>query len=170
MRPMWFNYPEGDGVNEIDDQFMMGSDLIVRPVFEKDTETIKVWLPKGEIWYFAFAGQPILGTGHCIDLPVTMDTFGLFVKGGTIIPMCKAGDIRSSEDLKGKKFDLWIYLNQEGKAKGFLFLSDGTTTKYEKGEYTLHLLEYDGKQVKFTQKYGKEEDLSEMIDDIQIMA
>lgn len=37
-----------------------------------------------------------------------------------------------------------VYLNKEGKAKGFLHRTDGISTKYEKGEYTLHILEYDG--------------------------
>lgn len=59
-----------------------------------------------------------------------------------------------------RKFDLWIYLNDEGKAKGFLARTDGHTTLYEKGGYTLHLLEYNGKDVKFTQIFGKEEDIS----------
>jgi len=38
---------------------LLGSDIIVKPVFEKDAESIKIWLPDGEIWYNAFSGDPI---------------------------------------------------------------------------------------------------------------
>jgi alpha-glucosidase (family GH31 glycosyl hydrolase) len=33
---MWLNYPEAPGVNYIADQFMVGYDLIVKPVLQKD--------------------------------------------------------------------------------------------------------------------------------------
>jgi len=82
-----------------------------------------------------------------------MDTFGFFIKEGTIIPIYNVGEddnFRSSQDLKGKKFDLSCYLNKEGRAKGFLFLCNGETTSYLNGDYTLHILEYDGKEIKFT--------------------
>ncbi len=36
LRPMWFNYPNQEGVSDVDSQFMIGSDLIVKPVLEKD--------------------------------------------------------------------------------------------------------------------------------------
>eukprot|EP00349_Pseudokeronopsis_sp_Brazil_P009956 CAMPEP_0202979876 /NCGR_PEP_ID=MMETSP1396-20130829/85909_1 /ASSEMBLY_ACC=CAM_ASM_000872 /TAXON_ID= /ORGANISM="Pseudokeronopsis sp., Strain Brazil" /LENGTH=166 /DNA_ID=CAMNT_0049719511 /DNA_START=2275 /DNA_END=2771 /DNA_ORIENTATION=- len=165
MRPMWFNYPTGAGVNEIDDQFQLGSNLIVRPVFEKDAESVKVWLPAGEVWYYAFSGTGIVGTGARVEVPMTLDTFGLFVRGGSVIPMLR-GDkegVRSSKDLEGSKVDLSVYLDEEGKAKGFLFLSDGITTKYEQGDYSLFELEWDGKEIKYALKHGPDSDFSELI-------
>jgi alpha-glucosidase (family GH31 glycosyl hydrolase) len=33
---MWAHYSEAEGVNEISDQFMVGFDLIVKPVLEKN--------------------------------------------------------------------------------------------------------------------------------------
>jgi alpha-glucosidase (family GH31 glycosyl hydrolase) len=33
---MWLHYPEAQGVSQIADQFMVGYDLIVKPVLEKD--------------------------------------------------------------------------------------------------------------------------------------
>ena len=35
LRPMWVHYSEAEGVNEIADQFMVGFNLIVKPVLEK---------------------------------------------------------------------------------------------------------------------------------------
>jgi alpha-glucosidase (family GH31 glycosyl hydrolase) len=35
LRPMWVHYSEAEGVNEISDQFMVGFNLIIKPVLEK---------------------------------------------------------------------------------------------------------------------------------------
>jgi len=39
-------------------------------------------------------------------------------------------NVRSTVDLIGGKLDLLVYLNDKGKAKGFIYLSDGLTTNY----------------------------------------
>ena len=56
--------------------------------------------------------------------------------------------MRSSVDLQDKKLALYIYLNDENRAKGFIYLNDGQSTLYQQGEHTLHELEFDGKEVR----------------------
>ena len=56
--------------------------------------------------------------------------------------------MRSSVDLQDKKLALYIYLNDENRAKGFIYLNDGHSTLYQQGEHTLHELEFDGKEVR----------------------
>lgn len=56
--------------------------------------------------------------------------------------------VRSSVDLQDKKLALYIYLNDENRAKGFIYLNDGHSTLYQQGEHTLHELEFDGKEVR----------------------
>jgi len=56
---------------------------------EKDIKyRINIWLPKGEIWYNVFTRDRLLGTGEHIKVDVTIDQFGLFARGGSIIPIC----------------------------------------------------------------------------------
>lgn len=78
--------------------------------------------------------------------------------------------MRSTEDLKGKKLGLYIYLNENCRAKGFVYLNDGHSTDYQHGEHTLHQMEYDGKEIRSTQKIGEEFDISKMIGKIEIFA
>jgi alpha-glucosidase (family GH31 glycosyl hydrolase) len=47
-----------------------------------------VWLPKDEIWYNVFTRERLEGTGEHMEVQVTMDTFGLFARGGSIVPIC----------------------------------------------------------------------------------
>ena len=39
--------------------------------------------------------------------------------------------VRSSVDLQDKKLALYIYLNDESRAKGFIYLNDGHSTLYQ---------------------------------------
>lgn len=39
--------------------------------------------------------------------------------------------IRSTNDLKDKKLDLMIFLNNQARAKGFLYLCDGISTSID---------------------------------------
>jgi alpha-glucosidase (family GH31 glycosyl hydrolase) len=71
---------------------MIGNDLIVKPVLEKDAKTIQVWLPRAEVWYNVFTREQLLGTGEHQPVNVTMDTFGLFARGGSIIPIVNVGE------------------------------------------------------------------------------
>lgn len=52
---------------------------------------IQVWLPKGEIWYNVFTRERIDGQGTHQTVDVTIDTFGLFARGGSIIPINNVG-------------------------------------------------------------------------------
>ena len=38
MRPMWYQYPQEQGFNMIEDQYMFGSSLLVKPVLQNGTE------------------------------------------------------------------------------------------------------------------------------------
>ena len=45
-------------------------------------------MPKGEIWYNVFTRDRLIGTGEHMKVDVTIDQFGLFARGGSIIPIC----------------------------------------------------------------------------------
>jgi len=49
IRPMWYQEPDNPATYEIDDQFMVGEDLVVAPVVEYGQRERDVYLPSG-IW------------------------------------------------------------------------------------------------------------------------
>ena len=48
LRPMWYRWPDDAKTYAIEDQFMVGDDLLVAPVLEEGAKQRKVYLPKGE--------------------------------------------------------------------------------------------------------------------------
>ncbi len=40
---------------------MIGNDIIVKPVLEKDATNVNIWLPKCETWFHIFTEKKYLG-------------------------------------------------------------------------------------------------------------
>jgi hypothetical protein len=78
--------------------------------------------------------------------------------------------VRSSEDLIDKKLALYIYLDENGRSKGFIYLTDGISTYYQQGEHSLHEVEFDGKDLRSNQKLGKNFDISKRIGAMEFFA
>ena len=50
MRPLWVEFPSEEATFAIDDEFMLGSALLVHPVVAPSTTSVSVYFPTG-IWY-----------------------------------------------------------------------------------------------------------------------
>lgn len=50
MRPLFFDYPEDKCVEEIDNQYMFGSQIMVAPIVKEHQIERKVYLPKNQRW------------------------------------------------------------------------------------------------------------------------
>jgi alpha-glucosidase (family GH31 glycosyl hydrolase) len=114
---------------EIKDQFMVGSSLLVAPLFAGQKERTVV-LPKGK-WYNFYTGK-LAGEGEVITVS-GLDKIPVFVKDGAIIPMAQNPDLQPGPSVK---VDLEIrhYGTKNGSYK--LYDDDGITFNYENGAYT----------------------------------
>ena len=45
MRPLWVEYPEDSATFAMDDQWLVGSDMLVKPVTEPGTTSTDIYLP-----------------------------------------------------------------------------------------------------------------------------
>jgi alpha-glucosidase (family GH31 glycosyl hydrolase) len=115
---------------DINDQYMMGDNLIVAPMFEGMTSR-KVYLPAGK-WYDFYTGE-FVGENQVIEVTPGLDKIPLFVRNGGIIPMIP---VHRHAPEAGQK--LILELRHYGDAEGSfnLYDDDGRTFNYEKGEYS----------------------------------
>jgi alpha-D-xyloside xylohydrolase len=74
---------------DVKDQFLLGDDLLVAPLFAGDKKRT-VLLPKGN-WYDFYTGA-FAGNGEAIEIPATLDHTPLYVRDGAIIPMIPAAE------------------------------------------------------------------------------
>jgi alpha-glucosidase len=69
----------------IDDQFLLGRDLLVAPVCEKGMTSRQVYLPEG-LWYDWHSGEALEG-GRWITCETPIERIGIFVRGGAVVPL-----------------------------------------------------------------------------------
>ncbi|KAL4660010.1 neutral alpha-glucosidase AB-like isoform X1 [Arapaima gigas] len=137
MRPLWVEYPEDAITFAIDDEFLLGDDLIVHPVTEEGSKGVTVYLPgNGGVWYDAHTFQRHVG-GQNLYVPVTMSSIPVFQRGGSIIPR-KNRVRRSSSCMENDPYTLYVALSPQGTAEGELYIDDGHTFNYQLQKQFIH--------------------------------
>ncbi len=128
MRPMAWHYPDDPTARQLDDQFMLGPDLLVAPILQRGVSRRPVYLPDGH-WYRFDGGSAFRGRRYC-DVEFDLDSTPAFVRGGAILPM--AGPVQHTGQLPKAPVVFRCYGNH---ARGRYWQDDGTTAGYARGEY-----------------------------------
>ncbi len=131
FRPLMLNYPDDANTYNLDDEFMIGDDLLVAPIVKPDLTSRLVYLPKG-VWYDYWTNKKYAG-GTMVRVDAPLETVPMFVRGGAIIPMGPAMNYVGE-----KPFDpitLAIYPDQKDSASSTLYEDDGLSPAYEQGVF-----------------------------------
>ena len=131
FRPLLLNYQDDPNTYNLDDEFMVGRDLLVAPVLKPDLTSRLVYLPKG-VWYDYWTNKKYQG-GSMIQVEAPLDMVPMFIRGGAIIPtgpeMLYVGQ---------KRFDpitFSIYPDETGSASTTLYEDDGLSPAYKQGAF-----------------------------------
>ena len=131
FRPLLLNYQNDSNTYNIDDQFMIGEDVLVAPILKPDVTRRLVYLPAGT-WYDYWTNKKHTG-GTTITVDAPLDTAPMFVRGGAIIPTT------TPRNYVGEKPDdpitFAIYPDDNGAASGALYEDDGTSPAYRHGMF-----------------------------------
>jgi alpha-D-xyloside xylohydrolase len=86
MRPLFLNFPADETCWEIDDQFLLGDDLLVAPVVVEGAIERRVYLPAGARWLDAWTGAAQPG-GQWLTAPAPLERIPVYMReGGAIEP------------------------------------------------------------------------------------
>jgi alpha-glucosidase len=85
QRPLVFDHQDDPLARDIDDEYLLGRDLLVAPVTAAGATARHVYLPVGA-WYDWHTGEPVEGGGYLITL-TPMDRIPIYAKAGAVIPM-----------------------------------------------------------------------------------
>nr|XP_025854319.1 neutral alpha-glucosidase C isoform X2 [Vulpes vulpes] len=137
MRPLWIEFPEELDTFGVEDEYMLGSALLVHPVTEPKATTVDVFLPgSNEVWYDSktFAHWE----GACtVKIPVALDTIPVFQRGGSIVPI-KTTIGKSTGYMSDSPYGLRVALSTKGSAMGEFYLDDGHSFQYLHQKQFLH--------------------------------
>ncbi len=85
MRPLWLDYPTDKGTYLVEDEFLVGPDLLVAPVLSPGATARGVYLPAGTRWVDWYTGTVLEG-GTWVKADAPIDRLPLYVRAGAIIP------------------------------------------------------------------------------------
>uniref|UniRef100_A0A1A8IEW1 Glucosidase, alpha, neutral AB n=1 Tax=Nothobranchius kuhntae TaxID=321403 RepID=A0A1A8IEW1_NOTKU len=134
MRALWVEYPQDPATFAVDDEFLIGRDLLVHPVTEEGARGVTAFLPgKEEVWFDIHTFQKHNGAQN-LYIPVTMSSIPVFQRGGSIIPR-KLRVRRSSTCMEHDPYTLFVALNTQRTAEGELYIDDGHTFNFDNKEF-----------------------------------
>ena len=141
-RAMWMEYPNIPELYSVDNQFLVGSDLLVRPVTSAGATSSEIKFPLSHCWYDVDTMQRIPMSGDVNSaatkvLKSDIDKIPVYQRGGSIIPR-KLRLRRSSQLMVNDPYTLYVALDDSLKADGVLYIDDETTFDHEKkGDYAV---------------------------------
>ena len=130
MRPLVLAYQSDPRTAVLDDQFLLGSDLLVAPVLEPGVSGRRVYLPAG-VWVDFRTGERLAGSRDIwADAP--LDRIPLYVKAGSVLPMQPV--IQHTDEPIPGTLTLRVY---PGTGESLLYEDDGRSLAYRAGDSRL---------------------------------
>ena len=121
MRPLFFHDPKANYLRKEQGNFLIGSDLLVVPKWNKEGS-----IPSGNWRNISINGENSLNHKYHPDLKI---------RPGAIIPICSP--IQSTSEFSLDTLTLLISLDSNFKAKGVLYTDSGEGYEYQNGEFSL---------------------------------
>lgn len=128
MRPLIMEYEQDDKVREINDEFLLGSNILVAPVVNQGQRVRSVYLPEGE-WIDYWTKEKIRG-GRYILRNAPLDICPLYIKAGSIIPNYPAIHYVGEKNITELTLDIY-----PGICEYHHFQDNGEDFDYLKGNY-----------------------------------
>jgi alpha-glucosidase len=131
FRPLLMNYQNDYNTLTIDDQFMIGADLMVAPVMKPGLTERMVYLPEG-MWIDFWTGKSIAGSAM-IRAEAPLDVVPMYVRAGAIIPMGPEMNYIGEKPFDPITFS--IYPDAKGEAAMTFYEDDGASPAYKQGVF-----------------------------------
>lgn len=114
----------------LDDQLMVGADLLLAPVVRAAQETRRLYLPKGD-WYDFWTGEKLAGKQFVVR-PSPLERAPMFVRAGAIVPMGPRAT--QTDGTEQGVLTLHVFPDAQGNASGDLYEDDGHSENYLQGQ------------------------------------
>ncbi|KAJ1567579.1 hypothetical protein HK096_009396, partial [Nowakowskiella sp. JEL0078] len=142
MRSISLEYPNLEEFWEVDDQFLLGDALLVKPVVQQGISSTVVKLPKTSIWY-DYETYAVVNPSSSGELKVDtpLEKLPVFLRGGTILTTrnrIRRASILALHD----PFTLTISLDSKGEASTKFYVDDGKSFDHKQGDYILTELKF----------------------------
>lgn len=128
MRPLWMHFAQDERSFSEEDQFLLGHDLLVKPIVHGGIESTSVFLPGADtVWYHTFDGYKRLAGGQeHADVAAPIESTPVFQRGGSVLAR-KNRVRRSAALMQSDPYTLVAALDAQFQASGSLYVDDEQT-------------------------------------------
>ncbi len=131
FKPLAFVYPEDAMAVQVEDQMMLGDEIMIAPVYTQNAKGRYVYLPE-EMKFVKFLpdgtiSEEVLGKGHHY-VEIALNEVALFIRSGKCIPLADAAEYVEALDTEHMTM-----LGFAG-AEYMLYEDDGMSRNYQKPE------------------------------------
>ncbi|MFW5992391.1 MAG: TIM-barrel domain-containing protein, partial [Halanaerobiaceae bacterium] len=138
LRPVVLEFPEDETTYNLFDQFMVGEEILVAPVYQPDRDSRMVYLPQGQ-WY-DYWSDTVYNGGKNIIAEAPLEKMPIFIKAGSIIPLVPAMNYTGEKGID--RLQLVIYPGEKPDGYYQLYEDDGISFDYMQGKYSLKEFSY----------------------------
>ena len=85
LRALFLEFPRDPACYQVEDAFMLGSDLLVAPVLEYGARSRRVYLPPGQ-WRHAWTGDLHPG-GQWLEVPAPLEQIPVFIRAESALSL-----------------------------------------------------------------------------------
>lgn len=130
LRPLGFEFPDDELAWSRDDAFLLGSDLLVVPVFDDGEQPVRRswYLPHGR-WTDLVTGASYIGPGMYTET-LPLERMPVLVREGAVLPRLEVdATVRNTDELLGRPWTLHCYAATPGSYR-FLDFTETRQTVY----------------------------------------
>ena len=142
MRSLALEYPKDPGSYSVEanNEFLLGGDYLVAPVFTKTTVRNGIYLPAGEQWIDYWTGTVYEGGQVLNGHPAPLDKLPIFVRAGAVVPQ---GIVARNASLVPEDSAVTITTYPQGESSFALYEDDKVTRAYADGKSSTQKISVD---------------------------
>ncbi|WP_088041104.1 TIM-barrel domain-containing protein [Bacillus sp. EAC] len=135
MRPLVLEYANDSRTYDLNDEYLIGENLLVAPIVSRSVRSRSVYLPEGN-WINYWTNKLFEG-GKDILVEAPLHQIPLFIREGSIVPLTNKKKKANQVD---EELIINVYSKDEGTVNTIIYEDDGITTNYKNGErFELHV-------------------------------
>ncbi|KER23298.1 hypothetical protein T265_08783 [Opisthorchis viverrini] len=139
MAPVWYHFRHMPSTYDLEDEYMIGEALLVRPVTSEGARYVDVYFPPG-VWYHYPTLKDFDGNQK-VHFPVGLSTIPAFYRGGWIVPR-RQRVRRSSWLMQWDPFTLYVFIDPNSdRSHGYLYDDDYHSISRETAQF--YRIEYE---------------------------
>ncbi|HON43308.1 MAG TPA: glycoside hydrolase family 31 protein [Bacillota bacterium] len=144
MRPMVYDFSDDSATHAMYDQFMLGPDIMVAPVYLPGAVARPVYFPRGR-WASLETGQIVESMGEHILVGCPLDQIPVYLREGAILPWGREMSYVGQRGQAIESIDVFPSSGASGNIFS-IYVDDGETLDYKDGKFGFVDISYSARE------------------------